>query len=84
MKLKSNFITHDVQGSQMMVAVNDDFHGLTRNNETAAFIVNLLKKETTLEDIVSELTKEYDVDKETALKDVQNIIDVLKNIGAIE
>ena len=49
MKLKSGFITHNVGKTQMMVATgsaSSTFHGLVRSNETAAFIVNCLKKET--------------------------------------
>ena len=50
MKLKTGFITHQVGKEQMMVAAGPAakvFHGLVRSNETAAFIVNCLKKETT-------------------------------------
>ena len=56
MKLKTGFITHTIGKEQMMVATGPagkDFHGLVRSNETAAFIVDCLKKETTEEEIVA-------------------------------
>ena len=49
MKLKTGFITHQIQDTQMMVAAGEaaeNFHGLVRSNETAAFIVDCLKNET--------------------------------------
>ena len=64
MKLKDGFITRTVQGTQMMVAVEGsgtNFHGLVRSNETAAFIVDCLKTDTTEERIVDRLLEEYDV-----------------------
>lgn len=87
MKLKKGFITHTVGGTQMMVAVGPAvklFHGLVRSNETAAFIVECLKKETTTEEIVDHLCKEYEVEPAEAKKDVENILEQLNKIGALE
>ena len=47
MKLKEGFITYVTDGEQLMVAAGraaDTFHGLVRSNESAAFIVDCLKK----------------------------------------
>ena len=87
MKLKDGFITRPVQGTQMMVAVEGsgtNFHGLVRSNETAAFIVDCLKTDTTEERIVDRLLEEYDVSRETAQRDVQEILEKLYGIGAIQ
>ena len=46
MKLKEGFITHTLQGQQMMVAAGPAarlFRGVVRSNETAAFIIDCLK-----------------------------------------
>lgn len=87
MKLKEGFITHRIQDTQMMVATGEaskHFHGLVRSNETAAYIVDCLKSETTEEEIVDKLLAEYKVDRETAAKDVHDIIEKLKSIEALE
>lgn len=87
MKLKQTFITQDYHGEQLMVQVGRGkgiFHGLVRSNETAAFIVNCLKQETTEAEIVSALTEEYDVDADRAAAGVRDVLEKLRGIGAIE
>lgn len=87
MKLKEGFITHQIQDTQMMVATGEaakHFHGLVRSNETAAFIVDCLKSETTEEEIVDKLLTEYDVERDRAAKDVRLIVEKLTGIGALE
>ena len=87
MKLKSGFITHQIQDTQMMVAAGEaakSFHGLVRSNETAAFIVDCLKSETTEEAIVDKLLAEYDVSREIASQDVRKILEKLDSVGALE
>lgn len=87
MKLKKGFITHVLGDEQLMVAAGPAtklFHGLVRSNETAAFIVDCLKKETTPAEILEKLTAAYQVDPATAEKDIRMILDKLSGIGAIE
>ena len=60
------------------------FHGLVRSNETAAFIVNCLKRETTEAEIVDALTESYDVDASHAAEGVRVILEKLRGIGALE
>jgi S-methylmethionine-dependent homocysteine/selenocysteine methylase len=87
MKLKKGFISHTIQNTQVMVATgaaSGTFNGLARSNETAAFIINCLKQETTEADIVKKITDTYEVDQDKALNDVRKTIDQLQKIGAIE
>lgn len=87
MKLKKGFITHTLQDTQMMVAVGQaakSFHGMVRSNETAAFIVDCLKSNTTEEGIVQKLLEAYEVTPEVARRDVAKILEKLRSIGAIE
>ncbi|MCE7699882.1 MAG: PqqD family protein [Methanobacterium paludis] len=86
MKLKDGFITHDSDGEQIMVAVGDaadKFHGLVRSNETAAFIIDCLKQESTEEQIVDAVLWKFDAARHVVTKDVHNIITDLRKIGAI-
>ena len=87
MKLKQGFITQDYHGEQLMVQAGswkNIFHGLVRSNETAAFIVNCLKCETSEEKIVRALTEAYEVDEARAATGVRTILEKLRGIGAIE
>ncbi len=86
MKLKSGFVTHTVGKEQMMVAAGPaarSFHGLVRSNETAAFIINCLKKETTEQAIVEAMLEQYDAPRETVEQDVHRVVERLREIGAL-
>ncbi|MCM1315834.1 MAG: PqqD family protein [Alistipes senegalensis] len=84
MKLKNEFMTHMDGENQMMVDVSLNFSGLVRSNKTAAEIVELLKFDTTEENIVSAMQKKYDVSESVLKKDVHRIIEILRSIGAID
>lgn len=85
MKLKNGFITHQMDGEQIMVATADaDFSGLVRSNQTAAFIIDCLKDETTPEKIVEALAAEYDAPKNVIAADVKTVLAKLRSIGAID
>lgn len=85
MKLKQGFITHNMGGEQVMVGTGAvSFSGLVRSNETAAFIVDHLKKETSREEIVDAMLKEYDAPREVIERDVEKILQTLRSIGALD
>lgn len=85
MKLKNNFITQDIDGTQFMVAVGETtFTGIVRSNKTAAFIVDRLKEETTKEQIVDAMCIKYDAPKERIEADVETILNKLREIGALD
>ena len=84
MKLKSNFLTHDVDDEQIMIDINGKFKGIITNNETAAFIVNCLKEDVTKEEIVEKLFNEYDAPKMQIEKDVEAILNKLISVNALE
>lgn len=85
MKLKDGFITHDIDGTQFLVPVGGEaFSGLVRSNASAAFIVDCLKEETTLDAIVDKMCVKYDAPRATIAADVAEIIRTLRGIGALE
>ena len=87
MKLKSGYFTTEYQGRQLLLASGAaaaGFQGVVRSNETAAFIVDRLKTETTEAEIVAALLEVYDVAPEIAARDVRRIVDKLNGIGALE
>lgn len=87
MKLKQGFFTTEYQGKQLLLASGAaaaSFHGIVRSNETAGFIVDCLKRDTTEPEIVSALLETYDVTPEIAARDVHAIVEKLNGIGALE
>ena len=84
MKLKKSFITHMSNGEQILVDVSGEFSGLIRNNESAARIVDCLKRETTIIEIVEQLSLEYEASNEELLDAVNSVINKLKSVGAID
>ena len=85
MKLKQGFITHNMGGEQVMVGTGAvSFSGLVKSNETAAFIVDQLKKETSKEAFVDAMLKEYDAPRKVIERDVERILQTLRGINALE
>lgn len=87
MKLRKGFVTHVIQDTQMMVAAGPAakrFHGLVRSNETAAFIIDCLKRDVTEDEIVEQVLAAYDAPRETVARDVRGVIEKLREIGAVE
>ena len=84
MKLKKEFVTHTTENEQLMIAVNGSFNGMVRSNSTAAAIIDLLKKDTTREEIILAMLETYDVERSILEPDVDRILAALRGIGAID
>ncbi len=85
MKLKSCYVTQDVDDTQFLVPIGAEaFNGIVRSNKTAAYIVELLKKETTEEEIVDALYEKYDAPRERIAEDVREILTTMRSINALE
>lgn len=85
MKLKKEFITQDVDDTQVMVSTDNKlFSGIVRSNKTGAFIVNCLKEDTTIDEIVAKMQEKYDGPEEVMRRDVEMVVFKLDSIGAIE
>lgn len=81
LKIAEGFILREVAGNYIVVAVGNktkEFNGVINLNGTSAFMWKLLEKGTEKESLISAILEEYDVDKETATKDVEIFIDKLK------
>lgn len=87
MKIKTGFIKRTVGGRNIAVAVGErckDFDGMITLNEMAGFIWDCLESDTTAEEIVKKILKEYDTDKEKATADVNAFIKTLRDAGLID
>jgi len=67
-----------------MISAGGEFSGMVRSNSTAAEIINMLKSETTREDIILGMLEKYDATRAVIERDVDRILESLRGIGAID
>ena len=85
MKLNSGFIAHNDGENMLLVSTGAaKFSGLVRSNRTAGFIISCLETDTTEEEIAAKMQQKWNVDEDTAKRDVGSIIRRLREIGAID
>ena len=85
MKLKPEYLIQDIENTQYMVSIgNGVTKRIIRNNKTAAFIVNQLQEDTTVEKIVDAMCSKYDAPREVIAADVEEILNILRKVNALE
>ena len=87
MQIKDGFILREVAGSYLVVAVGNavkEFGGIVNLNETGAFLWRLLEKSSTESEMVDALLNEYEVDRETAEKDVKAFVEKLTEANLVK
>ena len=87
MKIKDGFVLSEVAGTHVAVAVGKrvkEFNGLIKLNDVCAYLWKFLEKGTTEEELVSALVKEYEVDEETAKKDVKAFVKKLEEKNLLD
>lgn len=87
MKLRNGFITYNAGTEQIMVAAgaaSDVFRGMVRSNETAAFIIDCLGQEITLEELTDKLVARYEAPRDIISRDLLRVLDSLRSIGALD
>lgn len=85
---KKGFNLRTICGEQIIVAEgieNIDFSKIISMNESAAYLWKQVQgREFTTEELIQLLTKEYDVDKDTAEQDIKDMIKTWYDAGIIE
>ncbi len=85
MKLKENFITYEDGSEHLTIpAGGSAWNGLIRSNQTAGFIVECLKEDTTENTIIEKMLEKYDAPRELIASDVAKILAKLRSIGALD
>lgn len=88
MKQKKGFELRSVSGEQIVIAKglsNIDFSKVIQMNESSAYLWKEVQgKEFTPACLAELLTKEYDVDYDTALKDTSELMEQWLNAGICE
>ena len=85
MKLNKDFILHISDGETILVPTgNAKFSGIVRGNKTLGAVLELLRDETTEEEIVAAMKRRFDAPEEIISRDVKKTLEELRKIGAIE
>lgn len=87
MKIKDNYMLRKVADAYVVVPVGKavaEFNGMINLNSVGAFIWNQLETDSTFEEVLEAMLKEYEVDKETAKKDLVFFINELKSSNLLE
>lgn len=85
MKLNDKFILHTANGQTMLVPVGgSDFSGMIRGNAVFLAILELLKTETTEENVIRALRERFDAPPGQIESDVKKVLVQLREIGAID
>ena len=85
MRLKKEFVNHDLGQTRFLVCMDPKvFRGFMRGNDTAGFILDHLSEETTSEELVQAVAEEYDADLNVIARDVENFLNRLRSMNAIE
>ena len=85
-QLNKDFVLRKVCGLNVVLPAGlkvKDFGGALNLNDSAALIYEQLQAGKTVEETVSALVAAYDVTPETALADVQEAIDSLREAGVV-
>lgn len=87
MKRKENFVLRQVVDTWIVLPLGEEtanFDGMLSLNESGAMLWNILKQETTREELAMELTKEYNISYQKALTDVDDFLKRLIQLGCLE
>ena len=87
MKIVKEYILREIAGEYILVPTGEntqEFNGMITISETAKFIWENLEKADSLEELVSLVREEYEVDEKTAFEDTAQMIHELLQYGFIE
>ena len=82
MRLVGRFCIREILDEVVAIPMGErgsDFSGIISLNPVGRFLFELLSKERTEEELVTALTEEYEVDRQTAAADVKDFLDILRN-----
>lgn len=85
MRLRSEFLSHRNGGEAFIIpAEGAKFSGLVRGNKTFGDVADLLKTDTTEQEIITAMRAKYDAPAGVIERDVRKALDIFRQIGALE
>lgn len=85
MKIKNGLSINAMGDEFVVVADNPEvFRGMIKLNKSGAFVFEMLLKQASKKEIVDKMLEKYDVDEQTAERDIDEYIEVFKTAGLVE
>ncbi len=87
MQIKNGFMLRDIAGQAVVVPLGSrvvEFNGIMTLSESGALLWRKLENNSSFEEMVELLLAEYDIDKETASKDVENFLESMRSNKILE
>ena len=87
MKLKSDFALRQVADTWVVLPLREEsvnFNGMLTLNEAGALLWQALEQGSDREALAEVLLKEYEVERQQALTDVDEFLEKLQNVGCVE
>jgi len=87
MRIEQSFVLREIAGEYVIVPTGKaamEFNGMITVNETGAFLWKQLSEERTGEELTEAVVREYEVDRETALRDTEEFVGLLRKYNILE
>lgn len=87
MKIKDGFVLKEIAGSHIVIPLGSqvvDFSSIIKLSETGAFLWDKLQNNCEIDDLVTSVLDEYDVDEAKATTDVNKFVNKLKEADLLE
>lgn len=87
MKRKDGFLLRKIDDTAIVVPVGEtsrSFHGMITLNETGVFLWEMLSGETQADTLAQALCSTYQIDRETADRDVARFLEKAQKAGLLE
>ena len=87
MRVNGQMIHREIAGEHILIPVGETalkVHGMITLTESGLLIWNKLQQECSLEELMDAIRSEYDIDRETALADIQMFLEKLDKLGVLE
>ena len=87
MKAKAGFVLRNVVDEFILMPTGDNigqFNGTVLLNEVSAFVWEKLQSQISRDELLQAVLDEYEVDKDTASKDLDALIETLRGYNVIE
>lgn len=87
MKIPHEFVERTIAGEHFLVPIGEaakTFNGLFALNELGAFLWKYIPQAENEEALIDMVLREYDVDRETAAKDVREFMEQLTTMGIVK
>lgn len=87
MRVEKEFVLREIAGDYIIIPTGStvlEFNGLITVNEVGVTLWKMLQKEVTMEQLVSGILEEYDVEEAVAREDIQEFLNTLEKGGILK